>query len=45
LQPILAVETNVELVSKIANKKALSFEGPNNFLEFDENNATNRVAH
>ncbi len=45
LQPILAVETNVELVSKIANKKALSFEGPSNFLEFDENNATNKVAH
>jgi hypothetical protein len=38
LQPILAIETNVELVSKATNRKALSFEGPGNFLELDENN-------
>jgi hypothetical protein len=40
LQPILAIETNAKLTSKAANKKALSFEGPGNFLELDENNAT-----
>jgi hypothetical protein len=40
LQPILAIETNVELTSKAANRKALSFEGFSNFLEIDENIAT-----
>jgi hypothetical protein len=40
LQPILAIETNVELTSKGRNMKALSFERFGNFLELDENNAT-----
>jgi hypothetical protein len=41
----LAIETNVELASKVANRKALSFKGLGGFWSLMKIIQQNRVTH